>query len=72
MRDEAEHLAERPAGLLGHLLGQLGLVDDRQRDGVADAVDGQEQQRDEDLLPQFGDREDRDQLAASTTPPHWQ
>ncbi len=30
-----------PAGL-GHLLGHLGLVDHRQRDVVADAVDGEE------------------------------
>ena len=42
-RHEVEDVAERPAA--ADALVDLVLVDERQRDGVADAVDGQEQQR---------------------------
>ena len=41
----------------------LVLVDDRQRHVEADAVDGQEEERDEDLLAQFRDLEDGEELA---------
>ena len=36
----------------------LRVVDDRQGNLPADAIDGQQQERQQDLLPQFGDRED--------------
>jgi hypothetical protein len=63
---QTEELAVAATRLVGHLLGQLVLVHHRQRDAVADAVDDQEQERDEDLPPQLRDREDRDQLPHRT------
>src|SRR5262249_5844019 len=67
-RHEAKQLAQRALGALGHLLGHLLLVDYRERYVVADPVDDQEQQRDENLPPQFGDQEDRNDLAHGTSP----
>ncbi len=49
-------LARLPVPLVETL--QLALVDHRQSDPVADPIDGQEEQRQEDLLPQFRNRED--------------
>ena len=46
-----------PVGLTNSPV-HLGLIDDRQRNLEADAIDGQQQQREEDLLPQLGNRED--------------
>ncbi len=60
-----EHRDHAEQALLGaaHDLGHLELVDHRQGDVEADAVDGQEEDRDEDLLAQLLDLEDGDQPA---------
>src|SRR5262249_32985095 len=60
-RHEAEDVAERPAAAHGGV--HLALVDEGHRDRVADAVDGQEEQGQEDLLPQFRNDEDGLDLA---------
>ena len=44
------------------LLAEFHLIDHRQRDVKPDPIDGEENQRDEDLLAQLGDLEDRDDL----------
>jgi hypothetical protein len=48
------------------LIPLWGLVDDRQRDEEADAVDGEErnqtEDREQDLAPRFGHLDDRQQL----------
>ena len=61
--ENIETRPSRPSSEPRMALGHLVLVDDRQRDVEADAVDGQEQERDEDLLAQFRDLEDRDEPA---------
>ena len=59
---EHGHLVEQGAQPLLALLAEEGrhlrVIDDRQGNLPADAVDGQQQQRQQDLLPQLGDRED--------------
>src|SRR5262249_4853669 len=62
-RYEAEELPQRPLRRLRHFLGHQFLIDHRQGDVEADAVDDEEEQRDEDLAPQLRDHEDRDDLA---------
>ena len=47
-----EHVAQA-AGLIAELADRR-LVDDRQLNLEADAIDGQQQQREQDLLPQLG------------------
>jgi hypothetical protein len=60
-----EHRDEAEDAFLGaaHGPGHRFLVDDRQRNVEADAVDGEEQKRDEDLLAEFLDLEDGDEAA---------
>ena len=59
--ETCSHECEQAAVLLARCMFSASccLVDDRQRNLIADAKDGQQDQREEDLLPQLGNREDR-------------
>src|SRR5262249_52868912 len=67
-RYEPQYLPEGALLHGGALLEHLLLVDERQRHVVADPVDNQEQQGDPDLLGQFRDLEDGDDLIHKRPP----
>src|SRR5262249_34511453 len=65
---EAEDLAQRPLRGAAHRIGHALLIDDRQWYVETDAVDDQEQGRDQDLPGELGNLEDRDDLVHSMAP----